>query len=91
MMIPPSSPVMLFNTSKSNKNLINFPGMLLIIVMFIILGYFPVASRMGWISLREGNTYMYPVLCCIPVILPTMYFTCKPKHLINVVNDLQSV
>ena len=81
-------PVMCFNTSKSNKNIINFTGMLLISVMFIILGYFTVASRSGWISLREGNIYSFVPICCIPLIFPTIYFMYNPKHLINVLNDL---
>ena len=88
MMLPLNSPVLCFNTSKSNKNIINFTGMLLISVMFIILGYFTVASRSGWISLREGNIYSFVPICCIPLIFPTMYFMYNPKHLINVLNDL---
>ena len=81
-------PVMCFNTSKSNKNLINFAGVLLIILIFIILGYFPLASRLGWITLRQVNIYTFIPLCSIPVLLPTMYFMYKPQHLINVLNDL---
>ena len=85
----PCPPITMFNTSKSNKNLINFTGMILISVMFIIIGYFPLASRLGWISQRNGNTYLFVPICCIPVILPTIYFMSNPKHLIRVLTDLQ--
>ena len=84
-----SPPIMLYNTSKRNKNLINFTGMLLIGVMFIIIGYFPLASRLEWISQRDGNTYIFVPICCIPVILPTIYFMFNPKHLIRVLTDLK--
>ena len=84
-----SPPIMLYNTSKRNKNLINFTGMLLIGIMFIIIGYFPLPSRLGWISQSDGNTYFFVPICCIPVILPTIYFMSNPKHLIRVLTDLQ--
>ena len=84
----PCPPITMFNTSKSNKNLINFTGVLLIGVMLIIISYFPFASRMGWISQREGNIYIVVPLCCIPVVLPTIYFMYKPKHLVKVLKDL---
>ena len=87
--LPQSPPNILYNNSKRNKNLINFTGMILISVMFIIIGYFPLASRLGWISQRNGNTYLFVPICCIPVILPTIYFMSNPKHLIKVLRDMQ--
>ena len=89
--INPPDPVMCFNTSKSNKNLINFTGMLLISVTIIILVYFPAVSRLGWITLNELNLYIYICHCFFPVILPTLYFMYKPKHLIKVLKDLNLV
>ena len=79
---------LMFNTSKYNKNLINSTGIILIAVMLIIIVYFPFASAMGWIGQRERNVYIWVLYCCIPVLLPTIYFMHQPKHLIKVLNDL---
>ena len=82
--------VMLFNTSKHNKNLISFTGVLILSFIFITQTILPLGSRLGWITQKNASLYLYIHLCCTPIIFPTIYFIRKPKYLISVLKDLQS-
>ena len=77
-----------FNTTKYNKNLISFSGISILIVLLVLLGVFAVGSRSSWISHNQGITYVYINFCCLPVVLPTIYFIKKPNHLIVAMKDL---
>ena len=77
-----------FNTTKYNKNLISFSGISILIVLLALLGVFAVGSRSSWISHNQGITYVYINFCCLPVVLPTIYFIKKPNHLIVAMKDL---
>ena len=77
-----------FNTTKYNKNLISFSGISILIVLLVVLGVFAVGSRSSWISHNQGITYVYINFCCLPVVLPTIYFIKNPNHLIVAMKDL---
>ena len=77
-----------FNTTKYNKNLISFSGISILIVLLVLLGVFAVGSRSSWISHNQGITYVYINFCCLPVVLPTIYFIKNPNHLIVAMKDL---
>ena len=51
--------VMLFNTSKHNKNLISFTGVLILSFIFIIQTILPLGSRLGWITQKNAGLYLY--------------------------------
>ena len=77
-----------FNTTKYNKNLISFSGISILIVLLVLLGVFAVGSRSSWISHNQGIIYVYINFCCLPVVLPTIYFIKNPNHLIVAMKDL---
>ena len=77
-----------FNTTKYNKNLISFSGIFIIIVLIVVMGVFAVGSRSSWISHIQAQTYVYIHFCCLPVVLPTIYFIQKPNHLVVAMKDL---
>jgi hypothetical protein len=77
-----------FNTTKYNKNLISFSGISILILLLVLLGVFAVGSRSSWISHIQGQIYVYINFCCLPIILPTIYFIRKPNHLIVAMKDL---
>ena len=80
--------VQAFNIGKYNENLISFPGMFFLVTYFLVMTGIAVGSRYGWISLVQIQLYWYVGFCCLPVILPTVYFTQNPNHLIIVMRDL---
>jgi hypothetical protein len=80
--------VQAFNIGKYNENLISFPGISFLVLYFLALLGVAVGSRYGWISLVQIQLYWYVGFCCLPVILPTVYFTQNPNHLIIVMRDL---
>ena len=78
-----------FNNSKSNKNMINLWGVAILGTLFITIGYFTIASRFGYgMSFATSLEPIFLIQCCSPVLLPAMYFMCKPKNLISVLKDL---
>ena len=77
-----------FNITKYNKNLISFSGIFIIIVLLVVMGVFAVGSRSSWISHIQAQTYVYINFCCLPVVLPTIYFIQKPNHLVVAMKDL---
>ena len=77
-----------FNTTRYNKNLISFSGVSILIVLLVLLGVFAVGSRSSWITHNQGIIYVYINFCCLPVILPTIYFIKNPNHLIVAMKDL---
>ena len=77
-----------FNIVKSNENLISFPGISFLVTYFLVMAGVAVGSRYGWISLVQVQLYWYIGSCCLPVILPTIYFMRNPNHLIIVMRDL---
>ena len=80
-----------FNNRKHNKNLISLTGILIIFVLIFTFFSLVIASRLGWISILNITMYMYFSLCFVPIILPTMYFTQKPQHLIVVLKDFNVI
>ena len=77
-----------FNTSKYNRNLISFSGISILIILLVVMGVFAGVSRYFWISLFQAQIYWYINFCCLPVILPTIYFMRKPNHLVVAMKDL---
>ena len=77
-----------FNVTKHNKNLINFSGISILVVFFIVYSGIILLSRFGWITATQIQFYAYVHHCCMPVILPTVYFIRKPNHLLVVMKDL---
>ena len=76
------------NVSKYNENLISFSGIFILGAFFILMSGITVGSRHGWINLNQSIYYWYINFCCLPVILPTIYFGRKPNHLVVVMKDL---
>ena len=79
--------VQVFNITKYNKNLISFPGISFLVTYFVLMTGLAVGSRYGWISLVQTQLYLYIGFCCLPVILPTIYFMRNPNHFIIVMRD----
>ena len=77
-----------YNVSKYNENLISFSGIFILGAFFILISGITVGSRLGWISLNQSIYYWYINFCCLPVILPTIYFWRKPNNLVVVMKDL---
>ena len=80
-----------YNTTKHNKNLISLTGILILFVLIFSVFSLVIASRFGWISIRNLGIYMYFCLCFVPIILPTSYFTRNPQHLIVVLKDFNVI
>ena len=77
-----------YNVSRYNENLINFSGIFIVGAFLLLLSGIAVGSRFGWISLNYSIYYWYINFCCLPVILPTIYFVRKPNQLVVVLKDL---
>ena len=80
--------VQAFNISKYNKNVVSFPGISFLVTYFLVMTGIAIGSRYGWISLVQTQLYLYIGFCCLPVILPTIYFMRNPNHFIIVMRDL---
>ena len=80
-----------FNNRKHNKNLISLTGILILFVLIFTAFSLALASRLGWTSILNITIYMYFSMCFVPIILPTMYFTQKPQHLIVVLKDFNVI
>ena len=48
---------------------------------------FAISSRFGVITVSQGQLYFFVYFCCIPILLPSIYFMTNPKHLISVLQD----
>ena len=77
-----------FNVSKYNENLISFSGIFILGAFLLLLSGIAFVSRFDWISLNQSNYFWYINFCCLPVILPTVYFGRKPNLLVVVMKDL---
>ena len=80
-------PIMAFNNSKHNKNLINFIGIVVLSGLLILVAYFPMKSRSDWNIIKNGSVYFYVSQCLYPTVLPITYFMFYPNHLISVLKD----
>ena len=78
----------LFNTTKYNKNIVSVSGISILITILFFMSGIAFGSRYGWISLVNSIGIWYICFCCLPVILPTIYFNRKPNHFISVMKDL---
>ena len=75
------------NNSKHNKNIININGIFIIgLTLYFSLGLAN-STRFGVITVSQGTIYFFIYFCCIPILLPSIYFMRKPKHLISVLQD----
>ena len=72
------------NNTKHNKNIVNLCGLFIIGVIFYIMH---LTERSGWITLTHGAVYFFVHICCVSVLLPTLYFLRNPKHLLTVLQD----
>ena len=88
--VQPTSPTFTlpYNVTKHNENLISFSGIFILGAFFILMSGITIGSRFGWISLNQSIYYWYINFCCLPVILPTIYFGRKPNNLVVVMKDL---
>ena len=80
-------PAVLFNNHKYNKNIINLSGIFIIGMIYSIglcLGF---STRFGWIMYQQAILFTFVHFCCVPVLLPTIYFIRNPNHLISVLRD----
>ena len=75
------------NTNKNNKSLINLTGIAILSAIFIVLAYLILKSRDDWRNTETFEIFGFTIQCCSPIILPTIYFIRKPKHLISVLQD----
>ena len=46
-----------------------------------------ISTRFGVITVSQGAMYFFVLFCCIPILLPAVYFMRNPKHLISVLQD----
>ena len=75
------------NNSKYNKNIINLSGLFIIGMIYCIGLAFGFSSRFDFVVFPQGILYVFVHCCCVPVLLPTVYFMRNPKHLISVLRD----
>ena len=87
---PQCQQLLVFNTTKYNKNLISFSGISILITILILITGVSLGARYGWLSQDQGWYIWYICFCCLPVILPTIYFKRNPNHFISVMKDLKN-
>ena len=76
------------NNSKRNKNIININGIFIVGLLFYLnWQYLAISSRVGVITMTHVQLYLFVFFCCVPILLPTIYFVRNPKHLITVLQD----
>ena len=80
-------PSVLLNHSKYNKNIINLSGLFIIGMIYCIGLAFGFSSRFDFIVFPQGILYVFVHCCCVPVLLPTIYFMRNQEHLISVLRD----
>ena len=87
------SPV--FNTSKYNKNLINFIGVLVLASYFSVLAFSVVGTRLFCDEtincLRNQDRYIELVVCIPPLVFPIIYFLFWPKCFINAIRCIKDM
>ena len=88
------SPV--FNTSKYNKNLINFIGVLVLASYFSVLAFSIVSTRLfcdeSIYCLRNHELYSFVMWVCFPpLVFPIIYFLFWPKCFINAIRCLKDM
>ena len=83
---PQCFPIFHQNT-KHNKNIININGVFIIgLTVYFSMGL-AISTRFGVITVSQGAMYFFVLFCCIPILLPALYFMRNPKHLISVLQD----
>ena len=81
-------PTVLFNNSKHNKNIGTLNWIFIVGVIFYILMFvYRISTPLGWITVSQSAMYGFVHCCCVPVLLPTIYFMRNPKHFISVLQD----
>ena len=88
------SPV--FNTSKYNKNLINFIGVLVLASYFSVLAFSIVSTRLfcdeSIDCLRNHELYSFVMWVCFPpLVFPIIYFLFWPKYFINAIRCIKDM
>ena len=81
---------LVFNTTKYNKNLVSFSGISILITILLLIIGVSLGARHGTLSQDQGWYIWYVCFCCLPVILPTIYFKRNPNHFIIVMKNLNS-
>ena len=77
-----------FNNSKHNKNIININGIFIVGLLYSFMwGGLAIFFRSGVITISQGHLYFFTFFCCVPILLPAIYFVRNPKHLISVLQD----
>ena len=75
------------NNNKHNKNIININGIFFVgLTVYFSMGL-AISTRFGVITVSQGAMYFFVLFCCIPILLPAVYFMRNPKHLISVLQD----
>ena len=80
-----------FNNRKHNKNLISLTGILILLVLFIVIIFLAIGTRLGWISIINVQIIFFFCKCFASIILPIVYFTYKPQNLILVLKDFNII
>ena len=81
-------PTALFNNSKHNKNIGTLNWIFIVGVIFYVLMFvYRISTPLGWITVSQSTMYGFVHCCCVPVLLPTIYFMRNPKHFISVLQD----
>ena len=75
------------NNVKHNKNIININGIFVVGLIFYFTLALGISSRFGVITISQGQLYFFVFFCCIPILLPAIYFVRNPKHLVSVLQD----
>ena len=75
------------NNSKHNKNIININGIFVVGLIFYFTLALLISSRFGVITISQGQLYFFVFFCCVPILLPAIYFVRNPKHLVSVLQD----
>ena len=70
-----------FNNQKFNQSLIGFAGLTLLFVIIFTVG--PIFDwHFRFVDDFESIVFKLHLYYCLPITLPTVYFTMNPKHLI---------
>ena len=80
-----------FNNRKHNKNLISLTGILILLVLFIVIIFLAIGTRLGWISIINVQIVFFFCKCFVSIILPIVHFTYKPQNLILVLKDFNII
>ena len=76
------------NNSKHNKTIININGIFIVGLLYSFMwGGLAIFFRFGVITISQGALYFFIFFCCVPILLPAIYFLRNPKHLMSVLQD----